>query len=378
MKRSGNSTNGSGRGTCRVDRTIRVPQNRQMDINRKLPPLWVLNLIGWGAFGVLMFGFRLLIHMDLDRALGITAAQEPTAIFLSWLLFLFYRRLEAGGGFRVQTAAWMVLLSLPAAFLQAVVAIACVNYFGWHHSTWTLFEEWLLRVLFYLVVFLSWSLAYFWLRAEQASVHHETMATLAQEEAAKLEMKLLRAQLDPHFLFNALNGLATLILSRPQDAVAMVRELADYLRYSLDHRHESIVSLEEELEAVASYLHIEKLRFGDRLHIRLEADPTARKAKVPSFLLQPLAENAVKHCFRHDQPPWELEMQAEAHNGTLCLSVRNSGHLANGAKAGFGMGWETLQRRLELYYPGRHEVRLTQEEECVLAKIQLEGQPRCE
>ena len=191
-----------------------------------------------------------------------------------------------------------------------------------------------------------------------------------------MELYFLRAQLDPHFLFNALNGVATQIPAQPNSALAMVRELAGYLRYSLDHRHDAVTSLSEELDALAGYLKIERERFGERLQTRIDATPEARSRLVPSFLLQPIVENAVKHSLQHSQPPWSLSIEAWiTDEGALRIAIRNTGTLAPNPNRVEGVGLQILRRRLELHYPDRHRFLLAGVDGEVRAEIEMEGDP---
>ena len=147
---------------------------------------------------------------------------------------------------------------------------------------------------------------------------------LAKADAQKSELQLLRFQLDPHFLFNTLNGIASEIPSNPTAAVQMVAELASYLRYSLDHRSHLLTPLAVELDTTNAYLKIQVARFGDKLQTSIIATPATREVLVPSFLLQPLVENAFKHGFNHAPAPWDLVVAAEVHADRLKIEIRNN------------------------------------------------------
>jgi LytS/YehU family sensor histidine kinase len=226
------------------------------------------------------------------------------------------------------------------------------------------------------IVYMAWSLGYFWVKAELAAHREALDATRARGEAQRIELQLLRAQLDPHFLFNSLNGIASEIRPNPEVATGMVRELADYLRYSLEHRDCLVTALSVELDAAAAYLRIEKTRFGDRLETEISADAAARAVKVPSFLLQPIVENAVKHGFSSVEPPWRLSISARAAEGGLDLAIQNSG-LPDGVHHGTGLGLDTIRRRLALHYPGRHRFDIAGGNGMVTVTIHLEGEPCC-
>ena len=146
------------------------------------------------------------------------------------------------------------------------------------------------------------------------------------------------------------------------------------MRYSLDHRHQLLTKLAVEIDATAAYLKIQETRFGDHLITSIDVPRSAREAMVPSFLLQPLVENAFKHGFSTCPPPWTLAISAECEGNHLKLQVRNSGHPPS-RENGNGIGLDTVRRRLEIHYPGHHSFQIGGAEGFVLATLELEGPP---
>lgn len=341
---------------------------------RKLS-LWQINVLIWSIFAVMFFG-RSLLHLETLPAVGISLFHLTVCIAFTSLLIHCYHKLEDQGGFGIGTAAWIIGLSLAATLLQSVAAHGLVELTGWRSDQWHPFDVWLMRVMFFWLIYMSWSLLYFWLRAEKAAEDNVQRAFEAQADAQRLELQLLRSQLDPHFLFNALNGIASVVQTDSPAASSMVRELADYLRYSLDHRHDTMVPLATEIDAMMGYLHIEQARFAEELHVEITTDEVARQRQVPCFILLPLVENAVKHSFQACEPPWHVNLSAESReDGRLTITVCNTGTLASKAETGSGAGLEILQRRLDLHYPGRHRLGLSEENGMVCATLELEGDP---
>jgi LytS/YehU family sensor histidine kinase len=189
-----------------------------------------------------------------------------------------------------------------------------------------------------------------------------------------MELQLLRFQLDPHFLFNTLNGIVSEIPPHPGTAMEMVGELSSYLRYSLDHRHQLLTKLAVELDAIQAYLRIQQARFGKRLETSIEATHEARESLVPSFLLQPLVENAFKHGFAPDASMWTLQISAAIQDGRLRVEVINTGELDTHGGA-HGVGLDTIRRRLEIHYPNRHRFDIRSKESLVTATLEMEGAP---
>lgn len=348
------------------------------------PSFWPLNIAIWTVAGVFLYFIRVALHADPMTALGLTLFQEPLAMLICGLLREAFRRFASNEEFSLRTAAILVFFSVVATLLQAGAVMLYVDFTGWWNPFWTVMEEWLLRVIFLLLLYLVWSLFYFWLRAESSAKAAGKAAAEARAEATRMELLLMRAHLNPHFLFNALNGLSTIIRKDPGAAQQMVLELADYLRYALDHRLDTVVSLSEELDAVSAYLRVERQRFGERLSVEIDVDDTTRRTKVPCFMLQPLVENAAKHCFNNDREKWELGIYARRHQSHLQLEVTNTGHLqtstGNGdrlspSESHEGVGLKTLHRRLEILYPDRHAFTLDEKNGVVRASLKLYGAP---
>jgi sensor histidine kinase YesM len=173
------------------------------------------------------------------------------------------------------------------------------------------------------------------------------------------ELEVLRMRLNPHFLFNTLQNISTLVRHEPQTADQMLIRLGDLLRASLRGNSTSEVTLDSELKLTRAYLDIEKLRFGDRLSIVVEAAPETELALVPTLLLQPLVENAIKHGLR-TSAGGKIAIETTAENGQLMISVRDNGI---GMRAGepkssdSGIGLSSTIERLARMYPDHHQFR---------------------
>jgi signal transduction histidine kinase len=172
----------------------------------------------------------------------------------------------------------------------------------------------------------------------------ELAASLAQSRLAAL-----RAQLQPHFLFNALNAISTLVHKDPHAADEMIANLSDFLRLTLEHGDAQQLPLARELEFVRRYLAIEQVRFGDRLTIRIDFAPETLVALVPVLILQPLVENALKHGLQPKRGAVSLELTARADSGFLVLTVADDGvglREDSVEPAGTGIGMANCRSRL--------------------------------
>ncbi|WP_276480062.1 sensor histidine kinase [Paraflavitalea pollutisoli] len=179
----------------------------------------------------------------------------------------------------------------------------------------------------------------------------ETRSVAATQLAKDAELFKLRQQLQPHFLFNSLNSISALVTSRPDQARKMIQQLSDFLRGTLKKEENQWTSLEEEIEHLALYLEIEKVRFGHRLHTAVHYDNEAASFRIPHMLLQPVVENAIKFGLYDTTGEVTIELHAEATGDGLLVTVRNPFDPATSSpKQGTGFGLTSVQRRLYLLY----------------------------
>ncbi len=213
----------------------------------------------------------------------------------------------------------------------------------------------------------AWSVLYFGIKYHRVFQTVSESALKSAAMAHEAQLKMLRYQLNPHFLFNTLNAISTLILERDTElANRMVTELSRFLRFSLDNDPMQKVTLQEEMEAINLYLGIEKVRFEERLRLEEDIEQGARKALIPSLLLQPLVENAVKYGIARSESGGTLKISARVFGGELLLEVSDDGpgcELVDGNLAGGGgVGLRNTRERLQELYGERHGFRLSDTE----------------
>ncbi|WP_296522249.1 sensor histidine kinase [Rhodoplanes sp.] len=335
-----------------------------------------LDMVGVCLLFLLSLVLRTAHFQNVGEALLFSLLVEPLALPLILLLRPFLQR-RAEPKFDVRAILLNALLCTGAALAMTAWAKIISGLTGWYTPTWGPLQSWVIPWAYFSIVFVTWGLAHFWAAAEDDARSEKRRAAAAEAEALKAELHHLRHQLDPHFLFNALNGIAVEIHDDPDAAVGMVRDLGEYLRYSLDQRNRTVTTFASELDAVRSYLDVQKTRFGPELNYRLTADEVARRRQMPSFLLQPLVENAVKHGFKAGITPLAIAVSAAAGNDTLQITVAGEGILRPDWRlAGDpGVGLSVLRRRLELHYPGRHDFGMRQIGNTVTAELRLQGEP---
>lgn len=245
-------------------------------------------------------------------------------------------------------------------------------------NLWQDFGGWYFGAFF---IFLCWAAFYYGVKyyhllqlehqktiEAAARTQEEHFQRLKAEAVAKeAQLKMLRYQLNPHFLFNTLNAIYALIkLKESKTAQKMVQQLSGFLRYSLDNDPVHQVTLESEVEALKLYLNIEQTRFDERLTLKFDVSEEAKLAGVPSLLLQPLAENAIKHAISPSETGGTIAFKATVEDSVLCLEVSDSGpglpDSGGGFTEGRGVGLRNTRDRLKTLYENDYSFEFGQAE----------------
>ena len=226
------------------------------------------------------------------------------------------------------------------------------------------------------------SLLYFAFDHWRQAVEQREKARHATSLAHQAQLQMLRYQLNPHFLFNALNSIRGMIVEDPDRSRTMVTELADFLRYSLDAEDQE-TDIGDEIQAVENYLAIQRIRFEESLDAKVEVDDAARSVAVPSFLIHPLVENAVKYGMRTSEMPLRIRVEVARKANAIAIRVSNTGRLFDGRDGhgssplpeGTGIGLKNIGERLKLVFPDRHTFRIRENDGWVHAEMLLRLSP---
>ena len=175
------------------------------------------------------------------------------------------------------------------------------------------------------------------------------------------ELKMLRSQINPHFLFNSLNSISSLTITDPEKARDMVVKLSEFMRYALSRKDEQPVSLQNELENLRLYLDIEKVRFGNKLTTEEIIETNCLDFKIPVLLLQPLYENAVKHGVYESTESVRIITQVKIIDGYIEIIISNNYDPAPSLRRGTGTGLLNVTRRLELFYGNKASIKTSKE-----------------
>ena len=258
---------------------------------------WGLHTLGWSAYG-LASSSGSAVYGKEPGYVQVIAIAAAAGFLLSAPLRWLYRRLWAAGPRAMLIVSpivcWVVALGWRAVINTAYMTIVKPEW-AMEHAPQPL--EIFVGTLSSMALLLCWTGAYYGVKFYER-LQLEREATLKQSALAQeAQLKMLRYQLNPHFLFNTLNAISTLVLdNQNRTANLAVSRLSEFLRYTLDQDPMKKVTLRQELDALNLYLGIEKLRFGDRLRLEFDVDERAESALVPSLLLQPLVENAMKYA----------------------------------------------------------------------------------
>ncbi|WP_237068553.1 sensor histidine kinase [Microbulbifer guangxiensis] len=322
---------------------------------------WALQASGWGGYTLLTFVGSFFWVKNHWLHSGYIAVATASGVALSELMRRGFHRLWH------RPPAIRFFGSLLVVIVAAAVW-AAIKFGG---SLWLYGKESdehpaVMAVYWFSYSFLllmTWAALYYGIKYYQASQDQQEKMLLAESAAHQAQLKMLRYQLNPHFLFNTLNAISTLILDNEgRTANSMVSRLSQFLRHSLDNDPMQKVTLAREVEALMLYLDIEKVRFADRLGVNVDLEGDSPRALVPSLLLQPLVENAIKYGISQREWGGEITIRARVFAGELLLEVSDNGpgmsvEELESLGTGRGVGIRNTCERLRALYGAEQKVR---------------------
>lgn len=338
---------------------------------------WLLNVTGWIGISLVtyfslslpydQFELSYLLHNVCQSCLGFALTVPMRMGFKAvwdWPIKL-----------RIPT---IVALTFLVAIAWATLRLLLFMLLTEERDLWADFGGWLFPSIF---VFLTWAALYHGikyyqllqsqreavLRLESQQRQRALQLVQARAETRDAQLQLLRYQLNPHFLFNTLNSVASLVdVGRSGDAKVMLGRLSDFLRFSLDAEGDAMVSLDAELNALTQYLRIEQVRFSDRLVLEFDISDDVHRLVVPNMLLQPLAENAIKYAIASSEEGGTIRIGARLEANRLVMSVEDSGPTSDPSALsrtrrddeGSGIGLKNTRERLKNLYGNDFELGL--------------------
>ncbi len=283
-----------------------------------------------------VFAFMCLSAWYICRAFPLKQQSFPRIVVL------------AGGTAAVTSSLWVLLANAWVVVLNEAVGVSVLD---------DRFAS-AIPLLFGLgfVIYVVSVVGHYLFIAFEASGEAEKAALEARILAREVELKVLKAQIDPHFLFNSLNSVSSLIGSDPSGARKMCLMLAEFLRESLRYVNADDISLANEVALVEKFLRIEQVRFGERLGTDIRIDPDLTSSRVPPLLLQPLVENAVKHGIAHLIEGGTVHLAASRVGDDLKLVVENDCDPERPTPSKTGIGLENVRGRIDVLFDGRARV----------------------
>lgn len=345
-----------------------------MNFEKLVNSFWRLQISGWIIYLVLIY-ITFFSVAQPERFLSLFYVKTVRTIIgfiLTCILRQFYKRIIRRFSFG-RIVATVIILSIVFGILWTAI-----ESFFWFQTDadydFALALPRLPRIaLDYFVTLMAWSAIYFGIKYWRRWQTERENALEAKILAEKAQIEMLRYQLNPHFLFNALNSIRASVDEDKTRAKRMITQLSEFLRHSLLSGAAKEIPLGEELEAVENYLAIEKIRFEAKLETEFDVDERAKDFKVPCFLLNPLVENAVKHGLQTSPKPLRIKISAKLRGEKLLIEVTNTGGLNPGAASAGGtkIGLKNVRERLEKLFPQKNSFELFACENSVVARIEI-------
>jgi len=329
---------------------------------------WIAQLTGWLVYGMLIILSAyndnpahiqpvLILEMLILITLNIiyTHLMSRACIHLGWLEFRLARLLP-----RILFISLLcsILITFSSLFIDFLFDSSVEK-----HSTLSI----IINILATSLLVILWNAIYFTYHYFQKSKVQELNNISLESSKNEIELKNLRSQLNPHFLFNSLNSIRALIDIEPAKAKTSITTLSNLLRSSLLAGKVNLVPLESEIELVSNYLELEKVRFEERLTVSWQLDDSLNSFAIPPFCLQMLVENAIKHGVSNRMEGGLVEIITKKMGNDVCLAVRNSGKLGNSVDTGIGI--QNTIRRLAIQFSGNAQFDINEDGDSVLATV---------
>ncbi len=314
---------------------------------------WTCQVLGWGLYTLFLIGMMALFGGE--EYITTSSLTLQLIIYIGLVTFSHLFRLY------ILKNNWMELsLSklIPRALLGTLITSIVVQTFihliiyhfiplsGITDFSWIGFVGYIFNVF---VVLILWAAIYFAIKFVEKNRKTEMEKLALKSALQEAELMILKNQVNPHFLFNALNNIRSLILIEPEKARKMVTHISDLLRYSIQFNAAEKVALSAEIEIVKDYLQLESIQFGERLRYSFEISPETEKIEIPPMAIQLLVENSIKHGLSVQKHGGEILIKSYLRDSILIIEVTNSGQLKKEQKRE-GVGLKNLVERMKILF----------------------------
>jgi two-component system LytT family sensor kinase len=332
-------------------------------------------IVWWLAWLFLAMGQSLLFYFAYGSFINISLIDSFISLLIYsgialslWYPFSFFNKGETRSTTRISNivitgaitiSLWVVITK----YIMLLILPEQNNYQAYWDATFPYRIG--TGVFIYGIIILSYYLFISLTNLSEKNAKEAQLESLIKET----ELKMLRSQINPHFLFNSLNSISSLTITDPEKARIMVVKLSEFMRYALSRKDEQPVSLQSELENLRLYLDIEKVRFGDKLTTEENIENDCLYINIPVMLLQPLYENAVKHGVYESTEGVKVLTCAKIINGYMELTISSNYEPGHASAKGTGTGLINVIRRIELTYGNKGSLKTTRNDGIYTVKI---------
>jgi len=340
---------------------------------------WIIHTLGW----ILFISFDFYNDIDVYRKVPMLyywIVSNVALYFILPVLRSIYKRLISKSGLNLVFILKILVLIFFVGFFRKMIDYLVYIFLSFNDDS--LIQ--LLKNIYYSQIvnfffikrsialsipIIMWTVLYFgiktWFDLTSEKEKSERAFLLAQEA----QLKMLRYQLNPHFLFNSLNSIQALIYENQKLADNVLTELSEFLRYTLKNTGKLFVPLKEEVEAIEKYLNLEKIRFEEKLDFEIDLSKESEEVEILSFLLQPLIENSIKHGIKTSQIPLRISIKAKTISDKLSIIISNTGNWIN--KNSEGTGLNNIKSRLSNYYTDNYKLDVRNENNHVIVELSI-------
>ena len=309
----------------------------------------IQSIVVIGLFSV----FEYFLLQELSSPIGFCLADSISFFVLSilfiGLIFNLQKNYHSTHVFNSQNIGSVILFSILLLYLNFIISsFYSIENEVYHQLFWPYTSTKYVIIVLFLFIFLM----LFWIdEQKKQEVQFQNFVVNKEKESSKIQLNSLQQQFKPHFLFNSLNSINALTLQNPEEARKMIHLLSEFMRGAIKEDQSKLISLADEIHHISLYSKIEEVRFGDRLQIEFNIDEKFLDLKVPSLILQPIIENAIKYGLYGHTDEVIISINAAMEDSNLIISISNPHEeVTNLTNKGTGYGLKSISKKMQIIY----------------------------